>query len=92
MHKVILHVDFIDKQLNCHAGFARLEVELPFTPTADIAIEHPVWHNPRTPVAVSFNLENGEFFVGLGNDSLRSKEEVAQHVEMYKSHEWQVTL
>jgi hypothetical protein len=91
MFKVILSVNFFDKQRNCHAGFARLEVELPFAPTADIAFEHSVWHNPRKPEDVSFNLEAGEFFVNLGLDSLQSTEEVIRYAEMYKGHEWEVT-
>ena len=91
MFKVILSVNFLDKQQNCHAGSARLEVQLPFAPTADIAFGHPVWHEPRKPEGVSFNLETGEFFANFGIDSLPSNEEVIRHAEMYKREEWEVT-
>ena len=89
--KVLLHVDFLAQPGDGSQGFARLAVDLPFAPDPGIEIEHPVWHDPRKPVSVTYNIEDESFYVHLGFDRLASKDDRAGHAEMYRSHGWDVT-
>lgn len=79
--KAILQVSFG----NLSQGFARLEIDLPFAPSCEIGFEHPVWHDPRKPKEISYNMENAEFFVEFATEKLES------HTHgMYESHGWTV--
>jgi hypothetical protein len=89
--KALLHVDFFGRPGEGSQGCARLEVDLPFTPTPDIGIEHPVWHNPRKPNSISYNIEDERFYVYLGYDRLESKVHRDQNAEMYRVHGWDVS-
>ena len=87
MHNVTFHVDFLSPD-DEGQGFAELHVELPFVPTTDIEFDPPVWHAPRKPYSVSYNLKDSSFYVHLGADKLDSKKYVPAHVKMYMDHEW----
>lgn len=91
MTTATLHVEFRTAHQQSTAGFARLELELPFAPNLDIAFDHPVWHEPRKATAISFNVSDGTFYIALGIDELHSKKEINKHCDMYTLHGWTVT-
>jgi hypothetical protein len=87
--KTTFNVDFIAE--NCHQGYARLEIKLPFAPTLDIEFAHPVWHDARKPVSITYNIEDSDFYVILPEDKLDSKDHLKQRKEIYKDHGWTVS-
>jgi len=83
--KATLQVSFIAE--GAVNGFARFALDLDFTPSLDIAFEHPVWDEGRKPVSISYNTEEGSFFVFMGND-LVNPERLDDHAEMYRTAGW----
>lgn len=90
--KTIFHINFVSviTEGEGSLGYARIEYDLSFVPTEDIMFEQPVWDNGRKPTSVSFNLEEASFYVHLGSDRI-SKDELASHAQMYRSHDWDVS-
>jgi hypothetical protein len=87
--KTTFHVDFWNQQ-GGSLGYARLEVDLPFAPHMEMQFEHPVWHEGRKPVAVSYNLEEGSLYVVFDHDTLPDPQHLQQHADPYRSHGWTV--
>lgn len=92
MHKTLLHVDFLAGRDDGHQGFARLEVELPFCSSTAVELEHPVWKEARSPIRVSYNLEEEQtFYVCLEAEELGTTDAVAQQKEIYQNYSWTVS-
>lgn len=87
--KTTFHVDFIADK--CHQGYARYEIDLPFPPNPNIEFEQSVWHEPRTPVSITYSIDDPSFYVVFQEDKLDSKEDLKQHKDMYESHGWTVS-
>lgn len=88
--RTIFHVGFLAEGGGGSLGYARLEHDLSFAPTKDIEFEQPVWGSGRKPTSVTFNLEESYFYVDLGFDRV-SKNELASHAQMYRSHGWDIS-
>ena len=88
--KATLMVSFVTEKNEGSQGFASLEVDLPFAPTCDIGIAHPVWKWARKPEAVEYDLHEEKFTVSFGFEKIPAKENRAQLVDMYQSHGWTV--
>lgn len=71
-------------------GFARLEVDLPFAPSTDMEFEHPVWHEGKHPISITYNIENEDFLVTFETEHL-TRAQYAQHRQIYEGHGWTVT-
>jgi hypothetical protein len=87
-----LTVDFVIESDRRCRGHAELTLDLAFTPSLQIEFEHPVWHESRKPIAISYNTEKKSFWIRLGTDELNNEEEVNRIAEMYKSHGWTVNV
>lgn len=70
-----------------HAGFY-LPIEIDFAPNLQIEFEHPVWHNPRKPVAISYSVPDESFYIVLERVVTNNEQEARQMADIYRSHEW----
>jgi hypothetical protein len=88
--RAVFHVQFINLSAREDHGFARLELDLPFAPTADIEIAHPVWKEPRKPTHVIYDVHDQQFFVTFGEEQIRSSEHREAIKQTYAAHGWKV--
>ena len=85
--KALLRVYFHDTASEGSAGYADLKLELPFAPHPDSALFHPVWHEPRKPVSVTWDTLAESFHVFMGIEEIAGQ----QVPDMYRDRGWAVT-
>jgi len=89
--KAILHIYFKVKNRSGLLGSARLDVDLPFAPSSEMAFEHPVWKDSRRPLTVIYNIEDSSFLLSFSTEELESEDKIQQQKEVYQAHGWKVT-
>jgi hypothetical protein len=89
VHKTIFNVTFYLSQNGGICGYARLEVNLPFAPSHDIEIEHPVWKEPKKVKNISYNINEDYFFVDFEIVTIDTPDSKTKDV--YSNHGWIVT-
>ena len=69
--RTIFHIDFWGKdEGGGMLDFARLEVDLPFSPSIEMEFEHPIWADSRKPIHVSYNIESEAFYAAFERERL----------------------
>lgn len=89
--KATFHIDIFGQLDDGHLGFARLECELHFAPSVDIEFEHPVWHDTRKPKAISYNLDDGSFYIVFDHEVVESKNQLDRLKAIYEHHGWMLS-
>lgn len=70
-------------------GLAKLEVDLPSAPTLEMEYSHRIWHEPRKPTSVVYDVEDATYYVRFGCHEI-DRADAPRVVEAYRSTGWTV--